>query len=103
MKTPIPYVKNYKLKAGNDFSQVLTFGQSISSWVFTGKAVAADGSSETDLTFTKASPSVTVSIAKSITADYTAQDYKYYINIERSSIEKTYIEGVITVTLLPSS
>lgn len=99
MKTPRPYVKNYRLKIGDDFSEVLTFtGSTITSWTFEGNAVAADGTSTTALTFTKASPSVTVSIAAATTATFTAQPYKFKIIITRSGIKKTYVEGVIEVT-----
>lgn len=100
MKTARPYRKNYNLKAGDDFSEVITFtGSTITSWTFEGNAVAADGTTTTALTFTKASPSVTVSIAAATTAAFTAQPYHYKIIITRSSIKKTYFEGVIEVTL----
>jgi hypothetical protein len=98
MKSPIPYIKNYELRAGDDFSEVLTFtGSTITSWTFAGNAVAADGTTTTALTFTKASPSVTVSIAAATTADFTEQPYKFNITITIGSVKKTYIEGVINV------
>lgn len=99
MKTAIPYRKNYTLKVGDDFSEVITFtGSTITGWTFEGNAVAADGTTTTALTFTKASPSVTVSIAAAVTATFTAQPYHYKIIITRSGVKKTYFEGVIDVT-----
>ncbi len=100
MKTPRPYIKNYKLEAGEDFSEVITFtGLTITDWTFEGNAVAEDGSTTTALTFVKATPSVTVSIPSATTTTYTAQPYHYKIKITRSSIKKTYVKGVIDVTL----
>ncbi len=100
MKSPLPYIKNYDLKVGDDFAEVLTFtGSTITAWTFSGNAVAQDGTSTTALTFTKASPAVTVSIASSTTATFTDQPYKYNITITISSVKKTYVEGVINVRL----
>lgn len=100
MKTAIPFIKHYKLRKGDDFSEVLTFtGSTITSWTFEGNAVSADGTVTTALTFTKSSPSVTVSIPAATTANYTATTFNYSIIITRGGVKKTYIEGTITVRL----
>ena len=99
MKSPLPYRKNYNLKIGDDFSEVITFtGQTVTGWTFEGNAVSADGLTTTALTFTKNTPSVTVSIAAATTDDFTAQPYNYSIKITRGGVKKTYFEGVINVT-----
>jgi len=99
MKSPLPYRKNFTLKIGDDFSEVITFtGQTITSWTFEGQAVGANNSDTTSLTFTKASPSVTVSIPAATTANYGAQPFNYSIKITRGGVKKTYFEGVINVT-----
>lgn len=101
MKSPIPYIVDWKLKIGDDFSKVITFPNStITDWTFAGNAVASDNSTTTALTFTKTSAtSVTVSIADATTADFTAQPYKVNVTITIATVKITYIEGFINVRL----
>lgn len=99
MKVSRPFRYDFKLKIGDDFSEVITFtGSTITAWDFEGNAVAADGSTTTALTFVKATPLVTISISDTVTANFTAQNYEYKIIITRGSIKKTFFEGVIKVS-----